>query len=151
MGEGLVGFSHLVGLFALANSVASFVGGVHQLTSKLLGHAATIAGAGEAHQPTQSHGGAALLAHFHGYLVGGTADAAGTHFHQGSGVLDSRFEQLNRVTAGALTNQPEGVRQDPLRGGFLPVLHQTGHHHRGQSVVELGIGKDRALDGGVTA
>jgi len=32
-----------VGFFALANSTASFVGGIHQLASELLGHAAAIA------------------------------------------------------------------------------------------------------------
>ena len=151
MGESLVGFGHLVGFFALANGVASLVGGIHQFASQLLGHAPAVAGTGEAHQPAQSHGGAALLAHFHGHLISGTTNAAGAHFHQWGGVLDSCFEQFERISAGALVDQAERVGQDPLRCRLLAVLHQAHHHHRGEAAVELRVGKNRALLSGVAA
>jgi len=36
-------------------------------------------------------------------------DAAGTNLDQGGGVFDRGLEQLERVTAGALPNQAEGI------------------------------------------
>ena len=140
-----------MGFFALANGVASFVGGIHQFASQLLGHAPAVAGAGEAHQPAQGHSGAALLAHFHGHLVSGTTDTAGAHFHKRGGILDGCLEQFERISAGALVDQAKRVGQDPLRCRLLAVLHQADHHHRGEAAVELRVGKNRALLSGVAA
>ena len=78
-------------------------------------------------------------------------DASGTHFDKGSRVFHGRLEELDGVATGAVANQTEGIGQDSLCRGLLSMLHQPSHKHGGKSVVELGIGKDRALDGGVTA
>ena len=151
MGEGLVGFGHLVGLLPLADGAAGLVGRIHQFAGQLLGHAAAVAGAREVDQPAQCHGGAPLLTHFHGHLIGGATDPAGPHLHQGGGVADGRFEQIERVGAGALVDQAEGIGEDALGRGLLAVLHQPGHDHRGQTAVELGVRQDRSFLGGVAA
>merc|ERR1711903_174749 len=74
MGESFVGFGHFVRLFAFANSASGFVGSIHQFASKLLRHAAAVASARKAHEPTQGHRRTALLTNFHWHLVGGATN-----------------------------------------------------------------------------
>ena len=151
VGESLVGFRHLVGFFALANSAAGFIGRIHQLAGKLLSHAATVTSAGEAHKPAKGHGRTPLLAHFHRNLIGGTPDASGTYLNERSRIFHGRLKQFDRIPTGAVADQAEGIGQDSLCRRLLSVLHQPGHEHGGESIVELRIWEDRALDGGVTA
>ena len=103
-----------MGFLPLADGAACFIGGIHQLTSKLVGHAAAIAGSREIHQPTQGHGRTALLAHFHRHLIGGTTDPSGAHFHQRCGVADGGLEELYGVGPCPFVDQAEGVREDSL-------------------------------------
>jgi hypothetical protein len=72
-------------------------------------------------------------------------NTTGSYFHQRRGVFYGCFEELYRVATGALINQSKGLGQDALCSGLLAVLHQPRDHHRGQSVVELGIRQDWAF------
>ena len=66
MRESLVGFCHLVGIFALLDSAANVIGSVDDLGGQASGHGLFTTAAAVQSQPAQAEGLAALRAHFHG-------------------------------------------------------------------------------------
>ena len=150
MGESLVGFSHLVGFFALANRASGLIGCIHQFAGELLSHAPAVAGAGEAHQPAQGHGGATFLTYFHRNLVGRATAATGTDFDQGRGVLHRRLELFEtavknatplvevraRRVGGATYQVPMEVRQERGTAMALRWLVSFSRARNGRSMAQ---------------
>lgn len=92
MGESLIGLGHLVGFLTLADGAAGLIGGIHQFTGQLLGHASAVASTGEINQPPQGHRCPPLLSDFHGHLVGGTPDPTGPDFNKGGCITNGGLE-----------------------------------------------------------
>ena len=70
MRESLVGFCHLVGIFALLDSAANVVGSVDDLGGQASGHGLFTTAAAVQSQPAQAEGLAAGGADLQGNLVG---------------------------------------------------------------------------------
>ena len=75
--EGAIGFGHLVDVFALLDGRAQTIGCIHDLVGEALGHAALLAVARIADDPTDGERGGAAGVDLGGHLVRGTADATG--------------------------------------------------------------------------
>jgi len=69
----------------------------------------------------------ALGADFDGHLIGGTTDAARTHFEVGFDVVQRFMENLNRGFLQLVFNAVKGVVDDALGNGFLPIDHEVVH------------------------
>src|SRR6266850_3481372 len=143
--EGLVRLRHLVRVLALLHRVAAVVRRVHQLGGELLVHGLLAALLGVLDQPAHGERHPALLPHFHGDLVGGTADAAALHLEDRLDVVEGLLERLDRVVVGALLDQIEGAVGDALGDGLLPLAHHVVDELGEQPVLELRIGEDSAL------
>src|SRR6266852_585607 len=95
--EGLVAFSHLVRLFPPLDRGPHSVSGVHQLAGELLLHTLPRSGPGVTYDPTPGQRRAPVGPDLDRDLVGGATDPAGLDLQHGSGVLQGRIEDLDRV------------------------------------------------------
>src|SRR3546814_11472347 len=75
MGEGLVGFGHLVRVFALLDCGAAMLGGIQQLASQAVFHALLATLAGCVDHPAHCQRGATRGTHVDRALLGGTTNA----------------------------------------------------------------------------
>src|SRR2546427_3188375 len=78
--EGLVGLGHAVRIFALADSGAAVLRGIHQLMSEAKRHGLLAAIASSLDDPAHSQCLATGGANFNWHLVSRTTDAARLHF-----------------------------------------------------------------------
>src|SRR4051812_27782718 len=92
MSKCFIGFRHPMYVFFLLDRGAFAVGGVEQLVGELIGHALFGAAAAIEQQPADGERGAAIGIHFDRHLIVRATDAAGLHFEQRLGVLDSLLE-----------------------------------------------------------
>jgi hypothetical protein len=145
VGEGLVGFGHLVRIVPLLDGVATAGGRVHELGRKALAHGLLAAIAGVLGEPAHRQGDAALRADFDGHLVGGTTDTPGLHFELGLRVVQSLAEDLEGILLLALLDEVERAVDDAFGGGLLAPVHDDVHELADQLVLELGVGRDAAL------
>ena len=133
MGERLVGFGHLVGIFAFLDCAAGVVGSIHDLACQALSHGALAAGAGISGQPAQTQGLTTGGTYFHGDLIGGTAHTAGLDLEAGHNVFHSLSENFQRLLVGLLLDDVKGTVDDLLSHALLAVQHnavdQLGHQH----------------------
>src|SRR3569832_1748626 len=74
--EGLVGLCHAVRIFALADSGAAVLGGIHQFVGKAERHRLFAAVTSNLDDPSHCQCLATSRANFIGHLVGGTTDPA---------------------------------------------------------------------------
>src|SRR5581483_7330628 len=115
VGEGLVRLGHLVHVFPALHGRADAVGGIEHLVGKAFGHGLLAALAAVADEPADGEGGGPGAPHFHGDLVGGAADAAALHLELRTGVVDGALEGGDRLAAGLLLHDLQGVVDDALR------------------------------------
>src|SRR4051812_30037650 len=128
--EGLVGLSHTVRVFALADGGTAVLRGIHQLVSKAERHRLFAAVTGSLDHPAHGQCLAASRANFNGHLVGSTADAARLHFDDRLYVLQRGRQHLDGVAAlltGLLTDTIECTVDDALGGRLLAALHDDVH------------------------
>src|SRR5829696_4439801 len=123
VGEGLVGLRHAVDVVLALVGAALLVHRVEQLVGEALGHRLLAALARELHEPADGEGLGAPLGHLDRDLVGGAADTPRANLEHGGERLDGVLERLDRVLAGPLAEDGEGVVDDPLGVALLPVEH----------------------------
>src|SRR6185312_16313076 len=128
--EGLVGLGHAVRIFALTDSGAATLSGIHQLVGETERHGLLAAVTSSLDDPTHGQCLATSRPNFNGDLVGRTADAAGLHLDdrlhvvQGSG---QHFDGFRALLAGLLADAVEGTVNDALGSGLLAALHDDVH------------------------
>ena len=81
MGEGLVGFSHTVGIFLLLHGTAFALGSCDDLVGQLVGNGLAVALAGETDQPLHGEGDLTVGTNFGRDLEGGATDTAAAYFY----------------------------------------------------------------------
>ena len=121
MRESLVGFCHLVGIFALLDSAANVVGSVDDLGGQASGHGLFTTAAAVQSQPAQAEGLAAGGADLQGNLVGGAADTAGLNFEAGHDVFHGLLEHFERIVAGLLFDSLKSFVNDLLSDALLAI------------------------------
>src|SRR5258708_4112412 len=99
MREGLVRLRHAVNIFFLLDCCAFAAGGVKQFIGQLVDHALFATAARVGHNPADRQRCPAVGADFDRHLIVRSANAAGLHFEQWLGILDSLLEQLQGLVA----------------------------------------------------
>src|SRR5215470_20164063 len=94
MTEGLVAFSHSMGLFLPLHRTARVLAGVEDLERELLGHAPAATLAGEAHDPPAGKRQPPVGPDLDRHLVGRAANAARLDFQERSRVAERSLENL---------------------------------------------------------
>ena len=150
MGEGLVGFCHLVGVFALLHGSAGVVAGVHDLAGKAFLHGLFAALAGIGRQPTQTEGLAAFGANLQRNLIGRAADTAGLDLQGRHDIFHSLLESFQTVFAGLLLDDLECFIDNSLCDALFTVEHHTVDELGNQSGFVDRIRKDLSL-GNITS
>ena len=150
VGECLVGFGHLVGIFAFLHGAAAVVGSIHDLASQALGHGALTTGAGIGRQPTQTEGLTTGGTDLHRHLIGGTADAAGLGLQAGHDILHGLVENIERLVAGLVLDHVERAVDDLLGDALLAVEHHAVDELGHQDAVVHRIGQNFSL-GNITS
>ena len=150
VGECLVGFGHLVGIFAFLHGAAAVVGSIHDLASQALGHGALTTGTGIGRQPTQTEGLTTGGTDLHRHLIGGTADAAGLGLQAGHDILHGLVENIERLVAGLVLDHVERAVDDLLGDALLAVEHHAVDELGHQDAVVHRIGQNFSL-GNITS
>src|SRR3954454_1323919 len=114
VGEGLVGFGHLVGVLTTLDAGTEAVAGVEDLVHEPLGHRLLATLPRVADQPAQREGGAAVGLDLDRHLVGGATDAAALHLEGRLHVVERALEGDDRVGARLLPGALEGPVDDVL-------------------------------------
>src|SRR6266511_188372 len=128
MREGLVGLSHAVDVVLPLPGVALLLGGVEDLVGEPRGHRLLVAGPGELDQPANGERPRATGGHLDRHLVRRASDAPGPDLEDRGELLDRSLQLLDRVVAGPLADQREGVVADLLGDRLLPVRHYLVDH-----------------------
>src|SRR5438093_10927118 len=126
MAEGLVGFRHLVCVFASLDRGAEAVHGVDELRSELLAHALAAPLAGGLDEPPNAEREASVAADLDRHLVGRAADAARLDLDDRGGVAEGRLEDLDARTARGGLGAGQGLAEDPVG----QVARAAGHELR---------------------
>ena len=150
MGECLVRFCHLVGIFALLHRGAGVVAGVHDLAGEALFHGLLAALAGISSQPAQAERLTALRANLQRNLIGCAAHAAGLDFQGRHDVFHCLLESVQTVLAGLGLDDLECVIDDALGNALLAVEHDAVDELSHQSGIIDRIRKDLSL-GNITS
>src|SRR3546814_17607155 len=82
-----------------------------------------------------------------GNLIGGAADAAGTHLDFRLHIVQGLVEDPHRVIAPALANAVERDVDDAFHNGFLAVVPQAGYALAENEFVEHRIGRHSTFCG----
>ena len=150
VGECLVGFGHLVGVFALLHGAAAVVGSIHDLAGQTLGHGALTAGTGIGRQPAQTEGLTTGGTDLHRDLIGGATDAAGLGFQAGHDILHGLVENIEGLVAGLVLDHIKGAVNDLLSNTLLAVEHDAVDKLGHQNAVVHRIGQNFSL-GNITS
>src|SRR5690625_1880474 len=145
VGEGLVGFRHLVSVLATLDCGTEAVAGVEDLIHESFGHRLLTTLTGIAHQPPQSQSGRTSRADIDGHLVGGTADAAGPDLESRPDVVESLLQVDDGIVAVLLAGAFERTVDDPLGGRALAVEQDLVDQLRHERRAEDRIDDDRSL------
>ncbi|EAP81992.1 hypothetical protein NAS141_09641 [Sulfitobacter sp. NAS-14.1] len=148
--ERFVRVGHLVGVFALLNSGTARLNSVQKLTCKALFHGVLVAGAGRFDQPADRQCFATLGAHFDRNLIGGTTNAARTHFDGRLDVVQRFVEDFDGRAFDFVFNTVHRVVNDTLRNRLLTVDHQVVHEFGENQITVLGVWQYFAFFSGVT-
>src|SRR5215467_8039383 len=119
VGEGLVGFGHLVHVLAALHARPEAVARVQQLVHEPLGHRLLAALPGVGHDPAQRQGGAAGGLDLDRDLVGRATDTAAFDLDRRLHVVERALEGDHRVVAGLVLAALERPVHDPLGQGAL--------------------------------
>ena len=150
MGEGLVGFSHLVDVLTLLNGGAGIVGSIHDLGSQTLLHGVLAAGAAVVGDPAQPQGLTAVRANFDRHLIGSAADTASLQLHGGHNVFHCLLEHFQAILAGLVLDNFKCTIHDLLGNTLLAVQHDAVDELGNQNGIVIGIRKDLSL-GNITS
>src|SRR5580700_280999 len=102
VGEGLVGFGHLVGVLAALHARPEAVARVQQLVHEPLGHGLLAALPGVGHDPAQRQRGAAGGTDLDRHLVGRATDPAAADLQRRLHVVQRALEGDYRIVAGLI-------------------------------------------------
>ena len=91
-----------------------------------------------------------LPADFDRDLIGGTTDAARTHFDRRFHIVEGLVEDLDRFALQLRFDAVQSVVDDTLGGRFLAVNHQVVHEFGQHAIAIFGVGQDFALLSSVT-
>src|SRR5512138_587019 len=109
MSKSLVGFGHLVCIFALLDGVAATVRGVEDLAGELVLHGLLATRRGVADQPADGQSGPAIRTHLDVNLVVRSTDAAALDLEGRLDVVDGLLEELDRIILGPILDLLEGA------------------------------------------
>src|SRR5258708_15698953 len=123
MGEGFIGFGHLVRLLLAANGGSGVVHGVHELAGEALGHRLARTLARGLDDPAHRERPAAVGTDLDGDLVGRATDAAGLDLDEGCRILHRGLEYLDRGLPRRLLGTGDRVLDDALSGRALAAPH----------------------------
>src|SRR5262249_10956453 len=148
--EGLVAFSHPMGLFLPLDRPARVLRRVADLERDLLGHALAAPLAGEAHDPATGERQPPVGTDLDRNLVRRATDAARLHLEQRRRVSHGRLENLERLLLGLLRGARQRVVDDLLRGRPLAAAHDHVDELGDRLRLVHRVGRDDTLDRAVT-
>ena len=119
MGEGLVGFRHLVDVFTTFHCSSGAVGSIEDFAGETHGHRGLSALAGELDQPADRECLTAPGTNLDGYLIGRTADATRTDLDGRPDVVDGPFEDRQGFGSRALLNDVHRAVDDAASSALL--------------------------------
>src|ERR1700754_1391581 len=143
--ERAVGFRLLVHVFPLLDGVAPVVRSIEQLRRKPLRHGLFVAPPRSDDDPADAQCLPAGGTYFHRHLVGGAADAAGTHLDGRHHVFKRLLEYGERALLGLGFDVGQRAVDDAFGDRLLPGVHHRVHELRNDNVSELRIRKHFAL------
>ena len=129
VGEGLVGFRHLLEIFTTLARRADAVAGVENFVGHALGHRALTTITREADHPTDRERGGAAGADLNGHLVGRATDTAAANLKLMADVVDRTLQDGDGIIARLLLHEVKGVVHDALGGAAFAALQDLSLIH----------------------
>src|SRR5690606_5586369 len=123
VGKSAVRFGHFMRIFLSFHGIAFTFAGGEQFCCQFLGHAFTIAFAGETDQPLHPDRNLALGVDLRRNLEGCTTNPPATHLYGRRRVFQGLVENLMWVQAGALTHNIHGMIKYIVRQTLLALPH----------------------------
>src|SRR6056297_143842 len=148
--ECLVGFGHLVSVFAFLHGRTARLNRVEKLACEPLFHRVLVAGTAGVDQPTDRKGFAAFGTNLNRNLIRGTTNTARANLDRRFDIVESFMEHFDRGAFDLAFNAIQRVVDDRFRDRLLAVDHKVVHELAQHPIAELGIGQDFALFRGVT-
>src|SRR6056297_204430 len=140
--ECLVGFGHLVSVFAFLHGRTARLNRVNKLACEPLFHRVLVAGTAGVDQPTDRKGFAAFGTNLNRNLIRGTTNTARANLDRRFDIVESFMEHFDRGAFDLAFNAIQRVVDDRFRDRLLAVDHKVVHELAQHPIAKLGIGQD---------